>query len=181
MRVARLRASWNAALCSLIQTPHGRFFNFSRFFFFHFASGCTNSCINYSCMSAVWWIKWNKSNVGENVEYKHDKVRQSLTAIHNRHRVPFVWNKPPLIVQQNKESHKLFRCSPMAAQLQPLTCIWLDVVFCRAPRWSACFKMAAKYMWPRCRPAFTLMLNLFITLRLHRVCAAKPVIINSVD
>lgn len=98
------------------------------------AASITTSCQRFD--------RSNEPNADKNVEYKHDRVRQSRTEIHNRHHVPFVWNKPPLIVQHNKESYKLFRCSLMAAHLQPLTCVWLDTFFWRIPRWSACFRMA---------------------------------------
>lgn len=72
----------------------------------------------------------------KNVWFQHDRVRQSITGIHIRHHVPFVWNKPPLIVQRNKGSYKLFSRSPMAAHLPPLTYFWPDVFRCDLPVWK---------------------------------------------
>lgn len=115
------------------------------------------------------------------MERKHDRVRQSVTEIHNRHHVPFVWNKPPLIVQQNKEGHKLFRCSPMAAHLQLLARIWLDSLFSCTPQWSARFKMAVKYMWPPSRTVPSLPCLIYsLPTACNGAYAAKPVIVNSV-
>lgn len=109
--------------------------------------------------------------------YKHDAIRQNRTDIYNRHHVPFVWNKLPLIVRHSKGNYELFRCSLMVAHLQLVHCIWLHVFFCRVPCWSACLE----WRWTTCDLSVGLCLHLFITLHLYWECNAKPVLISSAE
>lgn len=82
---------------------------------------------------------------------KDDTVRRSITGIGNWHYVPFV-----CCVAQTKGVMNYSRLSPMAAHLQPLTCVWLDAFFCRAPEQYDWLKMTARCMWPLSRtpPSF---------------------------
>lgn len=161
------------ACCCVIQTPT----NIFKHFCFLTSQKAQIAASITTSSRAARWIKSNAFIADKYAVYKHEAIRQNRTDIYNRHHVPFVWNKPPLIVRHSKGNYELFRCSLMVAHLQLVHCIWLHVFFCRVPCWSACLE----WRWTTYDLSVGLCLHLFITLHLYWECYAKPVLISSAE